>query len=291
MSFWLARAGRPGGLRPDSGAGALAADDRGVLYGDGAFETMLWQRGRAPLLGRHLARLRAGLHVLGFAALPWSDAALARAVGRVCGANLAQSGFVRLTVTRGSGGRGFESTGTTAPTLLIQAGPLPPAAGAPWRLVTSPWPVNEHSPLCQVKSISAAEKVLAKTAARERGADEAILLNLAGQVAEGTSTNLFVVSGGRLRTPPLHCGALPGIMRALVLELARSAGLPCAEQPFTLAAALEAEEVLLTNALRGVIGVRAWDGRAWPDAGPVTSRLRQLVAAFLDQPAPGTAMG
>jgi branched-chain amino acid aminotransferase len=142
-------------------------------------------------------------------------------------------------------------------------------------VITTPWPRNEHSAIVGLKTTSYAENVLALTYARERGGGEAVFGNIAGNLCEGTGTNVFVVTGGRLITPPLSAGCLAGVTRDLVIEWAGAA-----EEDLSIGALAAAEEAFLTGTTRDVQPIRSVDGVALPAApGPVTRKAAEIFAA------------
>ena len=145
-------------------------------------------------------------------------------------------------------------------------------------MVTTPWRRNEHGALTGVKSTSYAENVRGLAYAAALGATEAIFLNTAGHVCEGTGTNLFCVFGDRVITPPLASGPLAGITRALLLEWAEAAGFLIEQRDLTLPEALSADEVFITSALRDLQAVTRWDAVAFGSHRPVTQRLAALFA-------------
>ena len=184
--------------------------DRGLLLGDGVFETLR----NTSHLARHLARLRGSATVLGIA-LPWTDAEIAHAAEAVWAGQLA---VLRITLTRGPAPRGLLAPPGTPPTLLITAASLPPPLQPARAIIARTTRRNEHSPLARIKSLNYLDSILARQEAAAAGADEAILLNTADQVAEASAANLFVRHAGIWTTPPVTDGALPGIARALLLE-------------------------------------------------------------------------
>ena len=225
-------------------------------------------RGRAFALTRHLDRLARSAAGLG---LPVPDlAGLAGAVAAVVEANGLDAGRLRVTVTGGPGPLGSDRGGP--PTVIVAAGtpqPWPPTVD----VVIAPWPKNERSALAGLKTTSYAENVLALAWARERGAGEAVFANLAGNLCEGTGTNVFVASGARLLTPPLSSGCLAGVTRTLLLELGVAA-----EQDVEPTMLRGAPEAFLTSSTREVHPIRAVDGVPLPNApGPLTEAAR---AAF-----------
>jgi len=260
------------GALVDAAQARIDPADRGLTLGDGLFETLRARDGRVLRLAAHLARLRAGAALLGLAPLP-SDAALAEALRDTLAGNRLADGVLRLTVTRGPAPRGLAPPTAAAPTVLVTAAP-PPAPPKPQRaIVATVTRRNEHSPLARCKTLNGLDNVLARREAALRGADEALLLNTAGRLAEGTIANLFVVLDGIPVTPPLADGALPGVMRADVLAHGGAA-----EGPLTPADPGRASEAFLSNSLGirplvAVDGVPVGDGRP----GPLTARLQELA--------------
>lgn len=249
----------------------VSAQDRGLLLGDGLFETLLWDGARLYDLEAHADRLRRGCAVIG---LPAPEAgrletAAADAVAGRAGERLA----VRLTWTAGAGGRGLDRPEGIAPTLLADASPGPKPAG-PAVLVTASVRRNAGSPVSRVKALSRLDHVLARAEARAVGADEAVQLNTDGQVAGAAAANLFWIEAGRLRTPALECGVLDGVMRARVLAAAERLGAPVEVGAFGAESLARAEAAFLTNSLIGVRPVSRLDGQAL-----ASSRLVDELAA------------
>jgi branched-chain amino acid aminotransferase len=247
--------------------------DHGFTVGDGVFETVKVIGGRPFALRRHIERLHRSAQGLGLA-VPMGDAPLRSAVDEVVAASGLELARLRITLTAGVTPLG-SGRGEGEPTLVIAAGPL-----VPWSpdttAVTVPWPCNERSALAGVKRTSYAENVVALAEARKVGATEALQPNLAGNLCEGTGSNVFVVLDGELVTPPLLAGCLAGVTRALVLELLPEAD----EANVPMADLAEADEVLLTSTTRDVQPLRMLDGRSLPGAdGPVA---RKAMAALAD---------
>ncbi len=251
MILWL-----NGALLPEDTARIHPAD-RGLLLGDGLFETMAATGGEVPQIMRHHARLAAGAALLRIP-LPLTATALAAACRDLLGANGLAEAALRLTLTRGPGPRGLAPDPQASPTLLLTAAPLPPP-GAPPRLVISGIRRDEDSPLAAVKSLNYLPNVLARMEAAERGADDALLLNRAGRVAEASAANLFVRLSGEWLTPPVAEGALPGIRRACLLEAGR-----LREAAITPAQLRLAQAACLGNAL-ALRPVAAIEGHVLPE--------------------------
>jgi branched-chain amino acid aminotransferase len=233
------------------------------------------RNGRIFRRERHLARLRGGLAALGIPAPPplesWIDAALAAA-----GAGDAR---VRLTVTRGEGPPGLVPPTDVRPTVLIAVSPIADLAQAglppPVALHVASGRRNERAMSAGLKTLSYTDSVMAMLEAQRHGADDALLLDTEGHCSEATASNLFICTGGRLATPPAGCGALPGITRAVVMELAAAIGMACEERAFGLETLLAADEVFLTNSTRGAAPVARVGDRTIGDgtAGACTRRL------------------
>lgn len=195
--------------------------DRGFTLGDGVFETMLAAQGTVPLLGRHLARMRHGAGVLGIG-FDMTNAAFGQAVQELLATLERAQSVVRATLTRGRQKRGVLPAALGSPTLLISAGETPPIALAAHVIVATTTRRNAFSPLSRIKSLNYGDSILARREAASRGADDAILLDTRGRVAEASAANVFLRIGGRWLTPPVEDGALPGIARALLIEAGRA---------------------------------------------------------------------
>jgi branched-chain amino acid aminotransferase len=251
---------------------AVRASDHGLLVGDGVFETAKVIDGTPFALTRHVERLRRSAKGLGLE-VPQDDDVLSAAAAEVLAANQPGVGRLRITVTGGPGPLG-SGRGTEGPTVIVASGPpgdWPPAAA----VIVVPWPRNERSPVAGLKTTSYAENVVALARATEAGAGEALFANLAGNLCEGTGSNVFVGVDGRLRTPPLSSGCLAGITRDLLLEItdAVEADLPIDDLA-------RADEAFLSSSTREIQPIATVDGRALRQCpGPLT---RQADAAFAD---------
>lgn len=250
-------------------------DDRGLLLGDGLFETMLWAGGDMPYLDDHLARMAAGCETLG---LPMFDLAEARTrvLAAPTEAGLADArAAVRLTLTAGSGGRGLDRPAAPVLRLMATAAAAPPVT-TPVDLVLVRIRRNEGSPASRLKTLSYVDNVLARAEARAAGADEAVMRNNRGDLACAGAANLFWVAGGSLFTPALHCGVLSGIARGRVVEAARALDVEVHEVASGAEALDAAEAVFLTNSLIGVRPARRFEGETF---GPhaLVERLREAL--------------
>jgi len=252
--------------------------DRGFLLGDGLFETLRAYRGRPFRLAAHLARLRAGAEVLGIP-VPMTDAAIADAVSAVLRANgLAESdASIRVTLTRGAGPRGLLPPPEPTPTLMITAAAYTAPEARPRRAAIASIRRNDRSPAARLKTLGYLDNVLALREAAARGFEEVILLNTKDRVASGSHGNLFLVIDGALRTPPPEEGLLPGITRALILDLARDLGVPARAIPIEAGDLARAEEAFLTNSLVEIAPLARIEDRTIGNGepGPLTQKVRR----------------
>jgi branched-chain amino acid aminotransferase len=262
------------------GEAVLDPLDRGFTLGDGLFETMRVRGGAVLRIERHLSRLRTGAAALGLPPLP-EDEDLTGAIARTLAANALTEAAVRLTISRGvPKRRGLLPEPEPNPSMVVHAEPFTGYQAELYergaRAVISGIRRNEHSPLARVKSLNYLDNVLARYEAETRGADDALLLNTAGDLACASAANLFLLLDGTLVTPSVASGALPGTMRELVVtQLALRAGLEVSERAVQPEELRAAEEAFLTNALMGIVPLIEVD--AMPigtgEPGPVSTVL------------------
>jgi 4-amino-4-deoxychorismate lyase len=260
-----------GGQRVD----AIAADDRGLAYGDGLFETMRVQRGDAPWWDAHWSRLALGAERL---RLSLPDQAMCRAEAGEMLEGVA-AGVLKLIVTRGSGGRGYVPAGSNAPAWILSTHPLPPAprvGGLALRWCATRLSVQPT--LAGIKHCNRLEQVLARAEwnaaeACDRDADEGLMLDMDDNVVCATAANLFVRSSGRWITPRVDRCGVAGVCRAWVLS-----ALTADESRLSRQQVEAAEAVFLCNAVRGILPVARLGERAWA-LHPQVSVLRDRLAA------------
>lgn len=267
-----------GTRQPDEGP-HVSARDRGFTLADGLFETMRAQGGVVFRLTRHLARLRHGLERL---AIP-EPAGLEATIDRALAAWHHSTAALRLTVTRGPGPAGLAPPADVSPTAVLALAPMPAFPPAIYDrglyAVIAAGRRNEHALTAGLKTMAYTDAVVALAEATRAGAVEAIFLDTEGHCSEATASNLFIWNGRTLLTPPRTCGALPGITREAVLDLAATFGVPAPERAFGLDDLLGAEEAFVTSSLRGLaplvrVGSTTIGGGV---PGPLT---RQLMAAW-----------
>ncbi|KRF11484.1 4-amino-4-deoxychorismate lyase [Nocardioides sp. Soil797] len=253
-----------GQLLTDPQAAAVTVSDHGFTVGDGVFEAVKVLDGQPFALTRHLARLTRSAVGMG---LPEVDEAVVRrAVGEVLTDQVLPLGRIRITFTGGVAPLG-SGRGDAPPTLAVVAAPMDPYPPST-SLVSVPWPRNERGALAGLKTTSYAENVVALAHAAERGATEALFGNLAGNICEGTGSNIFYVVDGELRTPTLASGCLAGVTRALVLDWCGGREV---DEPMSVLE--QASEVFLVSTTRDVQAVHSLDGRDLPTPGPVTAEV------------------
>jgi branched-chain amino acid aminotransferase len=256
-------------LEPDEAR--VSVFDHGLTVGDGVFETCKVVDGTPFGLTRHLHRLAASARGM---ELPEPDLGLVRlAVAQTLdSAGDLPRGRLRITYTAGVAPLG-SGRGDGRPSLVVavaRQSPWPPSE----RVAVVPWRRNEHGATTGVKTVSYAENVVALAYARRRGATEALFANTAGELCEGTGTNVFVVLDGRVATPPLSSGCLAGVTRALLLEWC-----DVEETRLPIDALAEADEVFLTSSTRDVQPVRAIDDRVLDEVpGPQTRLVAKIFA-------------
>lgn len=264
--------------------------DRGFLYGYGLFETMRAYEGRVFRLERHLARLRRSAERLLFASeVDVYD--LEQAIYRTLEANELADARIRLTVSAGPGERALAPAAEGLITVLVSAEKLVLPSQAYEKGVRAAIATprrNSLSPLSRIKSTNYLDSLVAHSQALASGADEAILLDERGFIAEGSMSNIFFVSNGLLLTPSEESGILPGITREAVLELARDLGVEVVVGDIPLVDLTRADEAFLTSSVREVMPIASVDGEpvAHGEPGPMTKRLmaayRQLVETTLE---------
>jgi branched-chain amino acid aminotransferase len=264
LKIWL-----DGRLYDDPREATIAGTDHGLVVGDGVFETLKVTEQGAFAVGRHLNRMSRSAAAL---SLPAPDHTLIReAIDAVLEGRDFGRGKLRITYTGGSGPLGSE-TAYGPPTLIVA---LAPAAPAPplTSIVTAPWTRNERGALTGVKSTSYAENVRGLRYAAERGASEAIFRNTVGHVCEGTGTNIFLVFGDTIVTPPLSSGPLVGITRELIMKWSS-----IDERELTHEEAKRANEVFITSSMRDIQGVERWDDQNFSPMRPITEAVAVTFA-------------
>jgi branched-subunit amino acid aminotransferase/4-amino-4-deoxychorismate lyase len=264
----------------------VPALDRGLLHGDGAYDTWRTYAGRPFAVDAHIRRLAAATRALALPA-PGSAPTWAARSRLLARRNGLADAAVRLTITRGDAGDALAPHRSARPTRLLTVRPLPPdlaqrqAHGV--AVVLLPFPRDVGPPWGRLKLIGHASAVAGRTLAARRKADEGLYVTAHGEVTEATTANVFIVERDGIVTPPLETGILPGVTRALVLKLARRAGLAVHEEPITASRLKDAAEVFLTASTVEVLPVVRIDThrQASGKPGPITRLLQDAYTAHV----------
>jgi branched-chain amino acid aminotransferase len=253
--------------------------DHGLLYGDGIFEGIRAYNGRVFRLKEHIDRLFCSAKAL-LLTIPLSHAEIMKAVVETCRRNKLRDAYIRLVVTRGVGTLGLNPNRCKNPSVIIIADKIQLYPESFYKrgldIITVPTTRNLHSALNPaIKSLNYLNNILAKIEANNGGVEEAIMLNAEGYVAECTGDNIFILNGDTLSTPPLSAGALYGVTRKVVMDLARGQGLTVTEPNLTRYDMFNAEECFLTGTGAELISVVKIDGRVIGTGKPgvVTKKL------------------
>jgi branched-chain amino acid aminotransferase len=264
----------------------LSVFDHGVLYGDGVFEGIRAYKGRVFRLREHLQRLYDSAKAI-LLTPPLSAQQMSREILRTLAANKMKDGYIRPVITRGVGDLGLSPANCPLASYFIITDKIKLypdefyKKGLP--LITVPTRRNVAEALSpKIKSLNYLNNILAKVEATQRGALEAIMLTQDGYVAECTADNLFILRKGRLLTPPTWQGALEGVTRGAVLELAAKLRVKAAEEPMTRYDVYTADEALMTGTAAEIVPVISLDGRTIGTGrpGPVTLKLMAAYKAL-----------
>jgi branched-chain amino acid aminotransferase len=253
---------------------------QGILTGLGVYDAMLWRDGRLVFPERHLRRLAHGATRLGLE-MP-AAAEIFRAVADLAAAQALTDGRVRITLAGGPS-TSVQPAAEGENIALITLTPLT-AQKASAALTVTPFRRNEHSPLAGIKHTACAESILAQRAVMAAGFDEALFLNTAGEICEGAFSNCFFVRSGRVLTPPLASGCLPGVVREVVLELCACENIPAEECTLTREELPGVQEMFLTSSIRGIQSVERLDNLFFPAPGEVTKLLSTRLEAAMAGP-------
>lgn len=268
----------------------VSVRDRGFMYGDAAFETLRAYGGWPFEWDAHVRRLRQSCETLGFGdAVPPDDDLLER-IRETLSANDLSEAYVRLSVTRGVQPGKLTPDDDVDPTIVVVVSSLPRGGRDGERV----WDEPAHVEFVETRkppdsSIPAAAKthnylngILARLALRDTDADEALLCSTDGLLAEGTTSNVFFVDDGVLKTPSVDRPLLPGITRQVVLEEAESEGVPVETGWYEPTTVLAAEEVFLTNSTWEIRPVSRLDNQSF-DTGPITEQLQRMFDARIER--------
>jgi len=260
--------------------------DHGLLYGDGIFEGIRIYHGRVFKLKEHIDRLFYSAKAI-LLNMPMTHAELMAATVETCRKNKLRDGYIRLVVTRGVGNLGLNPNKCKKASVIIIADKIQLYPEEYYKkglvIITVPTTRNLHSALNPaIKSLNYLNNILAKIEANNAGCEEAIMLNSEGFVAECTGDNVFIVKNGELLTPPLSAGALYGITRGTVMDLAREEGIKVSEPTLTRYDLFNADECFLTGTGAEIVPVVKIDGRVIGSGKPgkITRMLEERYHAL-----------
>jgi branched-chain amino acid aminotransferase len=262
--------------------------DHGLLYGDGVFEGIRFYNGNAFRLRPHLKRLQHSAAAIRLT-LPYTEEVISQAIHTVITAYDEANGYLRLLVTRGIGSLGLDPDSCGCPTMIIIASPMALVSQRQQQegvraVIASTRRLSGDGLDPRIKSLNYLNPILARIEATQAGAQEAILLNHSGYVTEGTADNIFVVREGVLSTPRPSDGALEGITRHVVLELAQQLAIPHRETQLTAYDLYTADECFLTGTGAELIPVREIDGRLIRSCpGPIYQQLETHFRRLIER--------
>lgn len=250
-----------GQLVPEAKA-VVPVNDRGFMYGDGLFETMRVFNGKPFRMAQHLERMVRGANYLKIQ-LPFTPKELQQFAGQLIEKNKMPDAVLRVTLTRGPGARGYSPKNTGTPTVVMtmhEIAPVDPANLPRWNLVTSSFQIPASDPLASFKTTNKLLQIAASAEAEAKDADDALLINANGEVAETASANLFWIYHDKICTTPTGRGALPGITRAVVLEICQVLGMQTNKRVIKREALKNAEGIFLSQSALGLISIVNLDG-------------------------------
>jgi len=264
---------------PESQA-VVPVNDRGFLYGDGLFETVRVADGRPFRLAQHLERLARGADYLKIPC-PFSPGELQDFAGQLIEQNRMPDAILRLTLTRGPGERGYMPVTDGRPTVVMTLHPAPILEPTlQWNLIASSYRVLAADPLSSFKTLNKLTHILARQEAVARGADEALLINSNGEVAETAGGNLFWVYQDSICTVPTGRGILPGITRAVVLEICQTLGLSTNKRVIKPEALRNSEGIFITQSALGIVPVAVFNDEPVAPS-PLTGQIAGAYAELL----------
>jgi aminodeoxychorismate lyase len=258
-------------------------NDRGFMYGDGLFETMRVCGGRPFRLAQHLERMMRGADFLKIRC-PFPPKELQDFAGQLIEQNLMPESILRVVLTRGPGERGYTPRADGRPTVVMTLHPAPPLdQPVQWSLVTSSYRIPTADPLASFKTLNKLTHIMARGAAVQQGADEALLVNTNGEVAETTSGNLFWVYQDNVCTVPTGRGVLPGITRAVVLEICQTLGLPTNKRVVKPEALRKAHGLFITQSALGIVPVTILNGEPVTPS-PLADQIARAYGEMIGAP-------
>lgn len=259
------------GVAPANSSQAIAADDRGLQYGDGLFETSLLIDGRVRFLDDHLERLFRGCERLGIQAPDRQT--LLDEISLVSSA--ATRGVLKIIVSRGAGGRGYRPPATAAATRIVALHPLTESTQQSLKLRWCETRLGRNARLAGIKHLNRLEQVLAQSEWRG-DFDEGLMMDTEGELVCATAGNVFAVRDGVLITPDLRFCGVQGVMRAQVIKAAATLGIGVNEEPLWPQDLDAVSEIFITNAVRGIRSATSLDSLQWSESTVATRLARAL---------------
>jgi 4-amino-4-deoxychorismate lyase len=254
---------------------ALNVEERGLAYGHGLFETMTVREGRVRFVDDHLARLSDGCSRLGIPMPSRQD--LLSDVSQLI--EKSKDGILKLIVSRGAGGRGYRPEVSLSVTRLALLYPKAPAESNALSVRWCNTRLGRNSQLAGIKHLNRLEQVLAQSEWNGAAIGEGLMLDTEGEVVCGTASNLFIVTGDILSTPDLRFSGVRGVMRLQVLKAARRLGIEVMERSLWPDDVESADEIFVTNAVRGIRSVTALESRQWSERS-IATRLSQTLESM-----------
>lgn len=253
--------------------------NRGLLYGDGFFETMRSYDGKIFALNEHYERLSSTANFLKIP-VPFSREALRNILMQLLNMNLLgdSDSRIRITLMRGEGGAGLFPDESADAEVVISADAVPKdiekiqTKGVKLSLIDK-ITIDHGSPLVSHKTVNYMPGILGLMEVRKKGGDEGLFVNNDGKVAEGITSNIFAVKNGIVSTPPVSAGILAGITRRIALKVARMSGIAVEEKDMTTEEIFSAEELFITSSVREIVPVISFEGKSYI-AGPITKRMQ-----------------
>jgi aminodeoxychorismate lyase len=258
-----------------------------MLYGRGVFSTIAIYNGRPFLWGKHWKRLVAHAEKIDLKLSGLTETNVAGELEKLVAANQMKRGCARVVLFERSGRdtwRTTETSGTRKTELLIMTGNIPKVAETGLSLAVSPYRINTFSPLAGLKSLNYLDNVVSREEAKRRDFDEAVMLNERGEIVSATMANIFWAHNGTLHTPALSSGAVAGITRECVIDLAARHFIPLLEGIYEIQDLTEADEIFLTSSELGVEPVTTFDFRRYSlEASNITAMVRNAFSKIAGQ--------
>lgn len=261
----------------------IDANDRGIMYGDGLFETILIKNRKPIFIDAHFKRMQMGLRRLNIQFKVPSSRLIEFAQDDIIDSG-EKDGILRISITRGKTTGPLGLSETISPTVIVEIKPFTEEPPKEITLITAAERRNEFSLLSSIKTLNYLGNLAAKQEANRMGVDDALLLNTKGDVAECTTSNIFAIINQELVTPPLEAGILPGITRSVIMSFASIISIQESSRRITPEELVTASEIFTTNSIKGIMPVKKWNDKEFPgEKGLITQKLIQLYAREIEK--------